>query len=452
MATISTARMVSGPESDASRGNVRWVPAKSIWTLAMLAVAVIGAPLTFTWDALALFLLTTTITICAGHSVGMHRLLIHRSFAAPKWLERTLVYLGTLVGMAGPFGMIAAHDIRDWAQRQADCHDLYAHRKAFFRDAWWQMHCAVALDNPPRFDIEPEVKDDWFYRFIERTWMLQQVPWALLFFAIGGIGWVVWGIALRVSMSLHGHWLVGHFAHRRGRQNWAVDGVAVQGYNIPNVSLLTFGEGWHGNHHAYPGSARLGLEKGELDPGWWLIRTLAFLGLAWNVKQPEHVGEREGLRRIDTSKRRYPKKLSLFAAWAAATVTGAAMLGLLLNPAEMLDVAGWRLPTSADFPGLLNLVWIIGGPAAAFILLTGVPTIRWTLRDSETDQAHGLWFYVSMASSLGLICSLIGGPGFVFVYLFFLPPAAAAGLAFGLMNKRAIRKFLARQKELHQAS
>jgi fatty-acid desaturase len=298
MATLSTDRMISSAATSATEGRVVWVPSKSIWTMAMTAIGVIGAPLTFSWDAWLLYVVTTIVTICAGHSVGMHRLLIHRSFNAPKWVERTLVYFGTLVGMAGPFGMIAAHDIRDWAQRQTECHDLHAHRRGFFHDAWWQMHCAVDLKHPPRFELEPEVRNDPFYRFVERTWMWQQLPWAVLFFAIGGLPWVIWGICLRVAVSLTGHWLIGHFAHRRGNQGWVVDGVVVQGYNIPYVSLLTFGESHHGNHHAFPGSALMGIESGQLDPGWWLIKGLENLGLAWNVKEPEHVGERDGLRRV----------------------------------------------------------------------------------------------------------------------------------------------------------
>lgn len=298
MQMISTDRMISVPGGDAISGQVRWVPAKSIWTLAMLVVAVIAGPVTFSWQAFALLIATTAITICAGHSVGMHRLLIHRSFTAPKWLERILVYLGTLVGMAGPFGMIAAHDIRDWAQRQTECHDLYAHRRTFFRDCWWQMHCAVALDHQPKFTIEDEVQNDWLYKVVEKTWMLQQLPWAIAFYLLGGWGFVVWGIAVRITLSLHGHWLVGHFSHRSGHQNWAVDGVAVQGFNIPNISILTFGESFHGNHHAYPGSARLAQAKGELDLGWWLILTLQWLGLAWNVQLPAQVGDREGLRAL----------------------------------------------------------------------------------------------------------------------------------------------------------
>jgi len=264
----------------------------------MVLVALFAGPGAFSLDTAILFLVSTAVTICAGHSVGMHRLLIHRSFETPKPLERLLVYLGTLVGMAGPFGMIAAHDIRDWAQRQTHCHPLFAHRSGLPGDAWWQMHCVVELKTPPRFVIEEEVRSDRFYRFLEATWMAQQLPWAALFFAIGGWPWVVWGIAVGISVSLTGHWLVGHFAHRRGHQGWAVDGVAVQGYNIPKISLLAFGENWHGNHHAFPGSARLGVERGQADPGRWLIVMFRRLGLAWNIREPEDLGHRAGLRRV----------------------------------------------------------------------------------------------------------------------------------------------------------
>lgn len=298
MKTLSTDRMISTPESDAVEGRVVWSSAKSIWTGGLTIIALVFAPFTFTWGALALFIVTTAVTICAGHSVGMHRLLIHRSFKTSIYIEHALVYLGTLVGMAGPFGMIYAHDIRDWAQRQTDCHPLYAHRRSFFVDAWWQMHCAVALKNPPKFVIEPRVANDRFYKFLERYWMAQQLPWAVLFFLIGGWSWVIWGIALRVPVSLTGHWLIGHFAHRRGHQGWAVDDVAVQGYNLPAFGLVTFGEAYHGNHHAFPESARLGLERGQIDLGWTLIQVLMWLGLASQIKLPENTTHRDGLRRL----------------------------------------------------------------------------------------------------------------------------------------------------------
>ncbi len=298
MDVVSTGRMIAQPGSDPVSGKVVWVPGKSLWVAAMTLVAVIGGPMTFSPGALAVFTVLTALTICLGHSVGMHRLLIHRSFETPLWLERGLVYFGVLVGMAGPFGMIHAHDIRDWAQRQEACHDLFAHRRGFFKDAFWQMHCAVALDHPPRFFIEERVVQDRFYRFLEATWMWQQAPLAVLLIAFGGISWLVWGVAVRVSVSLTGHWLVGHFAHRGGEQGWRVDGVAVQGYNLPRFGLVTFGEAYHGNHHAFPDSARLGIEPGQVDLGWWFIRLLSHLRLASAIRLPSNTGRRVGLRRV----------------------------------------------------------------------------------------------------------------------------------------------------------
>jgi sn-1 stearoyl-lipid 9-desaturase len=274
-------------DADAVAGTVRWQPVKSLWIGAMSVLAIAIAPLVVTWGAVVLFIVTTATTVCLGHSLGMHRRLIHRAYDCPLWLERTFVYLGTLVGMAGPFGMIQQHDLRDWAQRRAACHPYLAHRAGFARDGWWQLHCELVLAHPPTLVIEDRVRRDAFYRFLERTWMTQQIPWAIVFFVLGGWPWVVWGIAVRVAVSVTGHWLVGHFAHTRGPQSWHVAGAGVQGYNVPYCGLITMGEAWHNNHHAFPGSARLGVRDGEWDPGWWVLVGLSRLGLVWDVKTPQ---------------------------------------------------------------------------------------------------------------------------------------------------------------------
>src|SRR5215470_10058243 len=293
--TFRSPRMLDADDTDAIGGSVRWKPVKSIWISAMTLAALIGGPLYFSWSAAALFLVTTAVSVCLGHSLGMHRRLIHRAYDCPLWLERLFVYLGTLVGMAGPYGMIRQHDIRDWAQRKPRCHPYLAHRSSPLRDGFWQLHCELALAHPPELLMERRVADDRFYRFIDRTWMAQQLPWALVFFAIGGLPWVVWGVAVRVSVSVTGHWLVGYFAHNRGPRSWHVEGAGVQGYNIPWCGLITMGEAWHNNHHAFPASARLGLRPGETDPGWWVLVLLSRLGLIWNVKTPDTLPLRPNL-------------------------------------------------------------------------------------------------------------------------------------------------------------
>jgi len=298
--TFRSPRMAEAADTSAVEGEVRWKPVKSAWISAMTLVALIGGPLSFTWGAFALFLATTAVTVCLGHSLGMHRRLIHRSYDCPPWLERLFVYLGTLVGMAGPYGMIRQHDIRDWAQRKARCHPYLAHRSSLLRDGFWQLHCELRLAHPPQLVLERRVAEDRFYRVLERTWMAQQLPWALLFFAVGGLPWVVWGIAVRVAASVTGHWLVGYFAHNRGPRSWHVEAAGVQGYNVPYCGLITMGEAWHNNHHAFPASARLGLERGETDPGWWVLRALMAMGLVWNAKTPETLPPRSNLRRCQT--------------------------------------------------------------------------------------------------------------------------------------------------------
>jgi fatty-acid desaturase len=292
---LGVERMVAGADTCPARGTVRWAPAKSIWIGAMTAGSLL-APFCTSWGAVALFFLTTGVTLCFGHSVGMHRRLIHRSFACPLWLERLCVYLGTLVGMAGPIGMVRAHDLRDWAQRQSACHDYLCHRRRFWQDGWWQLHCELALERPPVFRPEAAIANDRFYAIVERTWMAQQLPWAILFFALGGWSWVIWGICLRVTVSVTGHWLVGHFAHRRGGQSWIVEGAAAQGYDIAIAGLISMGESWHNNHHAFPGSAKLGLFASQVDPGWWLIKSFEALGLARDIKLPGDLPAREELR------------------------------------------------------------------------------------------------------------------------------------------------------------
>jgi fatty-acid desaturase len=296
--TFYAPRMVDADDTSAIEGTVRWSPKKSLWLAGMTLAALIGGPLCFSWSALVLFFVTTAVTLCLGHSLGMHRRLIHRAFDCPLWIERLLVYLGTLVGMAGPYGMMRQHDIRDWAQRKPNCHAYLAHRSSLWRDGFWQLHCELALLHPPALIVERRVANDRFYRMIDRAWMAQQLPWALLFFVAGGMPWVMWGIAVRVSLSITGHWLVGYFAHNRGPRSWHIEGAGVQGYNVPYCGLITMGEAWHNNHHAFPSSARLGVRPGETDPGWWVLMLLERLGLVWNVKTPDMLPFRPNLIRL----------------------------------------------------------------------------------------------------------------------------------------------------------
>jgi sn-1 stearoyl-lipid 9-desaturase len=296
-------RILAPAGTSALDGAVRWAPVKSLWFTAMALSAIVWGPAAWGWDTAAVFFISCGITLCLGHSLGMHRRLIHNSYQCPLWLEYLFVYCGVLVGMAGPIGMVRTHDMRDWAQRQPQCHDYFAHRKSFWRDAWWQLHCELQLSQPPTFAPEARIVDSKFYSFVERTWMWQQLLLAAALYLAGGWAWVVWGVCARVTVSLAGHWLVGHFAHRQGHQTYIVDGAGVQGHNVGLGGLnglLTMGECWHNNHHAFPGSARLGLHAGQADPGWWVLVALRTIGWVWAIRQPSDLPARSQVRKLQS--------------------------------------------------------------------------------------------------------------------------------------------------------
>ena len=288
-----------GEGASALEGSVVWSPAKSLWNMSMLACAIVFAPQFITPGAVSLFVVATYCSLLLGHSVGMHRRFIHRSYACKKWLERTLVCVGVLVGVAGPFGILRVHDERDWAQRQDACHDFFAHRRSPLVDLFWQLNCRFRFARPPVFAVEREFADDPWYRFMQRTWMLQQLPVALACYAIGGWSWLVWGVPVRVCVSVIGHWSITYWCHNPGPGRWRVKGAAVQASNLRGLGLLTYGECWHNNHHAFPESARIGIERGQLDPAAWIIEALAKLGWTWNLGTPRPPPQREDL--IDVS-------------------------------------------------------------------------------------------------------------------------------------------------------
>ncbi len=291
-------RIQNSPNSSCFDGTVSWNPVKSLWWTSMTLTWVIVGYLYFSWSAVLAFLIVTATTIIGGHSLGMHRKLIHDSFDCPKWLERLGTWLGTLVGLGGPFTMIYTHDLRDWAQRQEKCHAYLRHGSPILKDFWWQIHGQLKLESPPDYQFPDKLTKDPFMRVIQSTAFVQQIPLALILFYIGGLGFVAWAICGRVSLSIFGHWLVGWFAHNTGHQEWVVDGAAVQGHNIRFCGIITAGECWHNNHHAFPESAKIGLHSDQADPGWWVLTAFEKLGLVSNLVLPNDLPIRNKLRHI----------------------------------------------------------------------------------------------------------------------------------------------------------
>mgnify|MGYP006272949225 CR=1 FL=1 len=249
-----------------------------------------------------------TVLIMLPGSVGMHRLLTYRSFECPKWLEHVLVYCGVLSGIGGPRRMLEVHELRDWCQRQPLCHHFFSHQSNILRDAFWVLNCRCELDHPPTIQPEPEFENDRFYWFLDRYWMAAQMPLAVVLFLIGGWSWCVWGISVRVAMTHISFWGIAYLVHNFGSSDWRVETAGVQGYNVRGLGLILLGEAWHNNHHAFPESARFGLKWTQPDPGYWFVVFLQSVGLAWNVKLPEHHPERVELVALND---RVPDGMSL---------------------------------------------------------------------------------------------------------------------------------------------
>jgi fatty-acid desaturase len=287
---------IDGRGASADAGAVVWAPGKSIWNTAMFLLALGLAPFFVSWGALAVFASLSYVTLLLGHSLGMHRRLIHRAFDCSKPFERLLVWLGTLVGMAGPLGILRIHDLRDWAQREPSCHDFFAHRRGLWRDAFWQLHCRFRFARPPVFTVEPEFAADPWYRFMEATWPLHQLALGALLWRLGGPAWVVWGVPVRVAFGVTSHWVVTYFVHNPGSGRWLVKDAAVQASNLDGWGFLTHGECWHNNHHAYPESARMGLDPGQQDPGWRVLVFLQHCGLVSRLGLPRDAERCDDLR------------------------------------------------------------------------------------------------------------------------------------------------------------
>jgi len=280
-------RIIAGEGANAVQGHVQWDPIKSIWWSAMTAGLVIGGYVWFSWGAVAGFFIACTIVLCGGHSIGMHRRLIHESFDCPHWLTLIGVWLGTLVGLGGPRTMMMTHDLRDWAQRQDACHPYLRHGHGPLRDFWWQVHCTLTLNHPPAFEPSALYKNSRTMQFLQKTAFAQQLPLALFLLWLGGPGFIAWAVCGRVSISIFGHWAVGWTAHNQGHRDFHNEGHCTQGHNVRGFGLVTFGEAYHNNHHAFPESARLGLFPGQADPGWWVLTSLRRLGLVWDVVEAD---------------------------------------------------------------------------------------------------------------------------------------------------------------------
>ncbi len=244
-------------------------------------LAAITAFWNFTWTGLFALLFLNWVAGSLGIGITFHRLLTHRGFKAPKWLE----YLGTLCGLlaseGGAITWVAMHRAHhSFSDRPGK--DLHTPKDGF----WWShFGWILAQLEMGRGEIErkyaPELVADPVHRALNRLHVFPNILVGLALYAWGGWSLAVWGSLLRIVVTLHVTWLVNSAAHTFGYRTFDTPEGST---NCWWVGLLAWGEGWHNNHHAFQRAARHGHEWWEFDANWVVIRALAALGIIGDVQ------------------------------------------------------------------------------------------------------------------------------------------------------------------------
>lgn len=244
-------------------------------------------PAFFSWWGVGLFFLMWWLTASLGISLSFHRLLTHRSYKPKRWLRNLLTIFGCLTLEMGPIRWSATHRQH---HRESD-HEADPHSPLV--SFWWGHLTWLLFERPPGKDpvaikkLVSDLYDDRALQFMERNFVWFWVGFALTSFGVGyllggfslGMSLMVWGSFLRTVVVWHCTWFVNSATHLWGYRNYA---TADDSRNSWWVALLTFGEGWHNNHHAEQGSARFGQRWWELDPTYWAL--CVFHRLGWIEK------------------------------------------------------------------------------------------------------------------------------------------------------------------------
>lgn len=248
--------------------------------IAVFHIGAIAALFFFSWSALAAAAVLWVIAQNVGIGMSYHRLLTHRGYTTPRWVEYALAICGTLALQGGPLYWVAVHRLHhQLTDRPGDPHSP--------QDGKWWSHMGWILQGTLRNRTTllnryaPDLARNSFYVWLSRYhWVPATVVGFGLYF-LGGWPWVLWGIFLRVTLGLHVTWLVNSATHMWGSRRFE---TRDDSRNNWWVALLTGGEGWHNNHHAHPVSASHGMAWYEVDVNYWGIRLLGFLGFAKRIK------------------------------------------------------------------------------------------------------------------------------------------------------------------------
>ncbi|KAL5698072.1 hypothetical protein ACHQM5_029156 [Ranunculus cassubicifolius] len=247
------------------------------------------APFTFTWPAFWVAFILYVLTAGFGVSLCFHRNLTHRSFKLPKYLEYLFAYFGLHALQGDVFYWVSTHR---YHHKVSDTErDPHSPLEGFwFSYMGWVFDLNKSTNKGVSYSNIQDLLSQPYYRFLEKTHVLQAYLLVVLLYMLGGIPFVVWGMGVRTVMSYHALFLVNSIGHKWGRRAWNTGDLSTNNWYM---ALFTFGDGWHNNHHAFEWSARHGLEWWEIDLTWYFIKLLAYLGLATEIKTPSKIHKKK---------------------------------------------------------------------------------------------------------------------------------------------------------------
>jgi fatty-acid desaturase len=253
----------------------------TIWVLVVLHIGAIAALFMFNWRAFAVAVFLYWMTTGLGISLGYHRLHTHRSYKISRPLEYFLAVCGALTLEGGPIFWVATHRIHHQnSDMPGDPHSP--------RDGAWWAHIGWILTGESKHNntrlmskYAPDLAKHRFYIWLNNWHWVPQVVMGVILFAVGGWPMLLWAGAFRTVFGLHVTWLINSATHMWGARRFETRDDSRNSFVI---ALLSFGEGWHNNHHAFPTSARHGLAWWEFDISWITLKLLRALGVVWKVQ------------------------------------------------------------------------------------------------------------------------------------------------------------------------
>ncbi|MBI1790784.1 MAG: fatty acid desaturase [Acidobacteria bacterium] len=266
------------PSSSSSKLKINWL---TTTVLVVFHLGAVAALFMFDWKAVLVASFLYWLAIGCGIGMGYHRLLTHRSYKVPRFIEQFLAICGTLTLEGGPIFWVATHRLHH--QNSDKPGDPHSPRDGAFWShmGWIMLGESKHSDTRQMSRYTPDLSKDPFYRWLNSFHYVPLVILGLTLLAVGGVKMMMWGVFVRVVVGLHSTWLVNSATHMWGRRRFR---TTDDSRNNWWVALLTFGEGWHNNHHAHPNSSRHGLAWYELDLTYVQIRLLELFGVARGVK------------------------------------------------------------------------------------------------------------------------------------------------------------------------